>query len=115
MRNGQPITFGKEGTEFCVTPAAGASGSEVKAEQRGPARAIVPNDESVVETARVRAIPPIGVGREHHADRGGPQRAGPSYDNLVVSRSNEARPQWTTMSVSLASQLDSGNLDHLQP
>jgi 2-oxoglutarate ferredoxin oxidoreductase subunit beta len=109
LEHDQPITFGRDG-EFCVTPAAGGFGLEVRDTTAVAPDQIVVHHQSVVEPAYAFALSrlsgselthtPIGVFR--NVER-------PSYDNIVRQQVTEARSTVDDPEAALASLLNSGD------
>jgi 2-oxoglutarate ferredoxin oxidoreductase subunit beta len=109
LENGRPITFGAQ-SEFCVTPAAGGFGLEVRTTEAVAPEQIVVHNESVSEPAYAFALSrlsgselthtPIGIFR--NIER-------PTYDNLVREQVTSARSTVDEPEVALASLLNSGD------
>jgi 2-oxoglutarate/2-oxoacid ferredoxin oxidoreductase subunit beta len=109
LENGQPITFGAQ-REFCVTPAPGGFGLEVRASDTVAPEQIVVHDESVSEPAYAFALSRLSGSELTHTPIGVFRNiARPTYDNLVREQVSSARSTVDNPEVALASLLNSGD------
>jgi 2-oxoglutarate ferredoxin oxidoreductase subunit beta len=109
LEHGQPITFGTDG-EFCVTPAAGGFGLEVRATSAVSPEQIVVHHESVVEPAYAFALTRLSGSELTHTPIGVFRNTSrPTYDDLVREQVTAARSTVDDPEAALASLLNTGD------